>query len=97
MALDDETVLAYQAMRDLNLLYGAYGAAAQAHAVILRRMIRTLAQRQTRQGSNVEAQRELQQRLLQRLSLAVETDMVSRGRSEQLDRRMTALRGEGRS
>ncbi|MCU1432242.1 MAG: hypothetical protein JWP95_1347 [Actinotalea sp.] len=90
MAIDDDAVLTYRALRDLDLLYDGYRAAARAHARVLRQMGAGLAERDAEDPDPGTAA--LRLRLRQRFDLAHETDLVCELRSEQVRRRMAEVR-----
>ena len=87
MRIDDETVTACTALRELRFLYDAYRASSRAHVMVLQRIESGLDdQRMTRDKRN-----RVRLALIRRASLASETDAVFAIRAEQIRRRLLEL------
>lgn len=85
MAIADDDVLAYRALRELSFVYDAYRAAARAHAAILSRASIPPAGREPMDDDVLI-------RLEERRALARQTDVVCGIRADQVQSRMAQLR-----
>lgn len=87
--IDDESVLAYTAVRDLSALYGAYRATSLAHLKVLERLA---AQNERDEELATDERLAKQQALTRRAAAARESQAVIARRAAQLELRMRELR-----
>lgn len=88
--IDDDSVAAYAAARELRALYAAYRATSRAHVLVLRRMAAGLEADATTAREERERAR---QEIVRRTARARETEVVFGIRADQLRRRLLELRG----